>query len=37
MIPCHFWKAVDPVADRKKAFVEFWENNINRPPIVKTA
>ncbi|MGO9436413.1 MAG: hypothetical protein ACLP00_19230 [Terracidiphilus sp.] len=37
MIPCHFWKSGDPVADRKKALVEFWKKNINRPPIVKTA
>jgi hypothetical protein len=37
MIPCHFWKPGDPVADRKKALVEFWKKNINRPPIVKTA
>jgi hypothetical protein len=36
MIPCHFWRPGDPVADRKKALVEFWEKNINRPPIVKT-
>lgn len=35
MIPCHFWKAGDPVVERQKAFVEFWEKNINRPPIVK--
>jgi len=37
MIPCHFWKAADPVADRKKALVEFWKKNINSPPIVKIA
>ncbi|MCU1305978.1 MAG: hypothetical protein JWN45_673 [Acidobacteriaceae bacterium] len=37
MIPCHFWKAGDSVADRKKALVDFWEKNINRPPIVKMA
>jgi len=37
MIPCHFWKPGDSVADRKKALVEFWEKNINRPPIVKTS
>jgi hypothetical protein len=35
MIPCHFWKLGDSVADRKTALVEFWEKNINRPPIVK--
>ena len=37
MIPCHFWKPGDSVADRKKALVDFWEKNINRPPIVKMA
>jgi hypothetical protein len=37
MIPCHFWKPGESVAERKKAFVEFWEKNINRPPIVNTA
>ena len=37
MIPCHFWRPGDSVADRKKALVEFWEKNINRPPIVKMA
>lgn len=36
MIPCHFWKPSRSVADRKKALVEFWEKNINRPPIVKS-
>ena len=37
MIPCHFWKPGAAVDDRKKALVEFWEKNINRPPIVKIA
>ncbi|MGD0956172.1 MAG: hypothetical protein ABR953_05005 [Candidatus Acidiferrales bacterium] len=37
MIPCHFWKPADTVAERKKALVDFWEKNINRPPIVKMA
>ncbi len=37
MIPCHFWKPGATVDDRKKALVEFWEKNINRPPIVKSA
>jgi TIR- and PNP-associating SLOG family len=37
MIPCHFWKPGDPVADRKKALVAFWKKNINRPPIVTMA
>jgi hypothetical protein len=37
MIPCHFWKSGDPVADQKKALVEFWETYISRPPIVKMA
>jgi hypothetical protein len=37
MIPCHFWKPGDTVADEKKALVEFWKKNINRPPIVKMA
>lgn len=37
MIPCHFWKSGDSVADKKKALVDFWEKNINRPPIVKIA
>jgi hypothetical protein len=35
MIPCHFWKPGDSVADKKKALVDFWQKNINRPPIVK--
>jgi TIR- and PNP-associating SLOG family len=37
MIPCHFWKPGAAVDDRKKALVEFWEKNINRPPLVKIA
>lgn len=37
MIPCHFWKPGDTVDERKKALVDFWEKNINRPPIVKVA
>ena len=37
MIPCHFWKPGAAVDDRKKALVEFWEKNINRPTIVKSA
>jgi hypothetical protein len=37
MIPCHFWKPRATVDDSKKALVEFWEKNINRPPIVKSA
>ncbi len=37
MIPCHFWRSGDSVADRKKALADFWEKNINRPPIVKMA
>ncbi len=35
MIPCHFWKPAAPVADRRKALIEFWEKYINRPPIVR--
>ena len=35
MIPCHFWKPGAPVADSKKALIEFWEKYINRPPLVK--
>jgi len=34
-IPCHFWKASDPTADRRAALMEFWKTNIDRPPIVK--
>ncbi len=37
MIPCHFWKPGATVDDRIKALVEFWEKNINRPTIVKSA
>lgn len=37
MIPCHFWKPGASVAEKKKALVDFWEKNINRPPIVKMA
>jgi hypothetical protein len=36
MIPCHFWRPGDSVADKKRSLVEFWEKNINRPQIVKT-
>lgn len=35
MIPCHFWNPSATVAERKNALVEFWEKNINRPPIIK--
>ena len=37
MIPCHFWKPGGTVAEKKKALVDFWKKNINRPPIVKMA
>jgi len=37
MIPCHFWKPGATADDGKKALVEFWEKNINRPTIVKSA
>jgi len=36
MIPCHFWKSDAATDARKQAFVQFWEKNINRPPIVKS-
>jgi hypothetical protein len=36
MIPCHFWKSGNPVAEQT-ALVAFWEKNITRPRIVKTA
>lgn len=35
-IPCHFWKSANPVSEQKRLFIEFWEKNIRRPPIVKT-
>lgn len=35
MIPCHFWKPGDSIPERKKSLLDFGENNINRPPIVK--
>jgi hypothetical protein len=35
MIPCHFWKESDTIGDKKKALVDFWGKNVNRPPIVK--
>jgi len=34
-IPCHFWKAGDLASEGQKAFSEFWEKNVDRPPIVK--
>jgi hypothetical protein len=37
MIPCHFWNPADPASERKKAFSEFWEKNINRPAIVQVS
>jgi hypothetical protein len=37
MIPCHFWSHVDPADERKRAFAEFWEKNINRPAIVQVS
>lgn len=37
MIPSHFWRPGASTAERTKAFVEFWEKNINRPPVVKMA
>jgi hypothetical protein len=37
MIPCHFWKPGATVTEKRKALVDFWEKNINRPPIVKMA
>jgi len=35
MIPCHFWKESDTAADKKKALIDFWGKNVNRPAIVK--
>jgi hypothetical protein len=35
MMPCYFWSPSATTAERKKAFLEFWEKNINRPPIIK--
>jgi hypothetical protein len=35
MIPCHFWDPRATTTERKKALVEFWEKNINRPSIIK--
>lgn len=35
MIPCHFWNPSATVAERKKALVEFWDKNINRPSIIE--
>jgi len=35
MIPCHFWSPSATDDERKKALIEFWEKNINRPPIIK--
>jgi hypothetical protein len=35
-IPCHFWKPGDTLAAKKQALIEFWEKQINRPPLVKT-
>jgi hypothetical protein len=37
MIPCHFWKESDTAADKKKALVDFWGKNVNRPAIVKVS
>jgi hypothetical protein len=35
-IPCHFWKPGDSVDVKKQALIDFWEKQINRPPLVKT-
>jgi hypothetical protein len=35
MIPCHFWRSGDSVAEKRRALVEFWEKNIDRPSIVQ--
>ena len=34
-IPCHFWRRGDSPSAGRKAFNQFWEKQINRPPIVR--
>jgi hypothetical protein len=33
-IPCHFWNPSLPVDERRQAFREFWQKNIDRPPLI---
>jgi hypothetical protein len=33
--PCHFWRRADSPSAGRKAFNEFWERPINRPPIIR--
>ncbi len=35
-IPCHFWNPKTSVEKQQELFMEFWERNINRPPLVST-
>lgn len=33
-IPCYFWNMEKSEIDQRKTFKEFWDNNINRPPLI---
>jgi hypothetical protein len=33
-IRCHFWSPSLPVDERRQAFREFWQKNIDRPPLI---
>jgi hypothetical protein len=33
-IPCHFWKHGVDNTERQRALTEFWQKNIDRPPLV---
>jgi hypothetical protein len=33
-IPCYFWNIGYPEFDQRENFKEFWDKNINRPPLI---
>jgi hypothetical protein len=35
-MPCHLWTHGEDDATRRDKFIQFWRNNIDRPPLVKS-
>jgi hypothetical protein len=33
-IPCYFWNPDSPIQDQQESLLEFWNKNINRPPLI---
>lgn len=35
-VPIHFWRSDSPIEERRKDFLQYWNSNIGRPPLVST-